>query len=66
MTTIDRLRHLSISKAVTRAAGIDSEPTPRRCVRRCVRQFAPLHGWHSPGGSSQKSRAALAIRLPGP
>ena len=62
MTTIDRLRHLSISKAVTRAAGIDPEPTPRRCVR----QLAPLHGWHSPGGSSQKSSAALAIRFPGP
>ena len=38
MTTIDRLRHPSISEAVTRAAGIDPEPTPSRGVTRWTAQ----------------------------
>ena len=38
MTTIDRLRHPSISEAVTRAAGIDPEPIPSRGVTRWTAQ----------------------------
>ena len=38
MTTIDRLRHPSISEAVTRAAGIDPEPIPSRSVTRWTAQ----------------------------
>ena len=46
MTTIDRLRHPSISEAVTRAAGIDPEPTPSRGVTRWTAE-----GSYGPSGS---------------
>ena len=38
MTTIDRLRHPSISEAVTRAAGINPEPIPSGGVTRWTAQ----------------------------
>ena len=38
MTTIDRLRHPSISEAGTRAAGIDPEPIPSGGVTRWTAQ----------------------------
>ena len=52
-----------------RVARVPWHPRPSACrrlrPRRFVCQLAPLHGWHSPGGSSPKSReseAGLAVR----
>ena len=63
MTTIDRLRHPSISEAVTRAAGIDPEPIPSRGVtrwtaqaRRAVSPAARPTSWTSARGPGQRGR----------
>ena len=63
MTTIDLLRHPSISEAVTRAAGIDPEPTPSRGVtrwtaqaRRAVSLAARSTSWKSARGPGQRGR----------
>ena len=52
MTTIDRLRHPSISEAVTRAAGIDPEPTPQ--PRR--------HTMDRPGPARRVPRRAAQVK----
>ena len=69
MTTIDRLRHPSISEAVTRAAGIDPEPTPSRGVtrwtapaRRAVSPAARPTSWKSARGPGQRGRGPRSGR----
>ena len=71
MTTIDRLRHPSISAAVTRAAGIDPEPTPRRGVtrwtaqaRRAVSPAARPTSWKSARGPGQRGRLLGPVLWP--
>ena len=72
MTTIDRLRHPSISEAGTRAAGINPEPIPSGGVTRWTAQArrpgpAPRPGrtvspaarptsWTSARGPGQRGR----------
>ena len=69
VTTIDRLRHPSISEAVTRAAGIDPKPTPSRGVtrwtaqaRRAVSPAARPTSWKSARGPGQRGATAKRPR----
>ena len=65
MTTIDRLRYPSISKAVTCAAGINPEPTPRRGVTRWTAQ-APARRVPRRAADLMEKRARPRSKRPRP